>query len=60
MDIAKTHDIRELLLAQYAKEEAKLNNQQQDTEKQDTNMDSCQKEGETDSQVNKEFTEVAR
>ena len=56
MDIAKTQEIRKLLLEQFAKEEERLNNQQQDTENQDKELH--QKDSETHSQINKELTEV--
>ena len=60
MEVAKTQDIHELL-EKFAKEDAKLDKQQQDTmvENQESQkkVESHQKE-ETDSQVNKEFTEV--
>ena len=57
MDIAKTQEIRKLLLEHFAKEEERLNfNQQQDTESQD--KESHQKDSETHPQIYKELTEV--
>ena len=60
MDVAKTQDVRELL-EKFVKENAKPDKQQQDAvaENQESQkeVESHQKE-ETDSRVNKEFTEV--
>ena len=57
LDLAKTQDIRALLQEQFTKEEAKLVNQQQDTESQ-VKVESHQEEKQIDPQVNKEFTDV--
>ena len=56
LDIAKTQDIRELLLEQYIKEEAKLHTTQQAREK--VEMDNMEKEREVHSLIDKELTEV--